>query len=211
MAVYSINQNVIGLIVRGKENEKHKPSKMAQHADCLLPGGEPVGYFGDVGDGSSGSGSSGSSSGSSVASWANGPSGSWNRSGLNMKGDVYYHQDFLKKRKHYVDHIIAKKYKVVSTVLLIQTTKEQADLFKQYWKNLKLNPGTFNLLGGNCSTNASDAFIAANIVASGIPGLDTPDNLFKQLRSKYTGKVKVFSGHIGARHVSGSNYELIVE
>lgn len=211
MASYTIASNVIGLIVRGKENEQHNPSKMAQHADCLLPNGEPVGYFGAGGDGSSGLDSSGSISGSIIPSWGNGPSGSWNQTGINMKGEVYYHADFLQKRPHYVDHVMAKQYNVISTVLLIQTTNTQADLFAKYWKNLSLNPGAFHLLGANCSTNASDAFIAANIVASGIPGLDTPDNLFEQLRSKYTGNVRVFSGHVGASHVSGSNYDLIIE
>ncbi len=209
MAAYTISSNVVGLIVRGKQNDKHSPDKLAQHADCILPGGEPVGYFGGAGDASSGS--SGSFSGSSVNSWANGPSLSWNNSGLNMKGQVAFHGDLLKIRPFYVNAAAAKKYKVISTVLLIETTKSQADKFKQYWKNLSLNPGTFNIIGGNCSTNASDAFIAANIVASGIPGLDTPNNLYKQLKAKHTGKIKIFSGFIGARKISGSQYELIVE
>ena len=108
MAAYAIGPDVIGLIVRGKHNDKHDPDKLAQHADCILPGGQPVGYFGEGGDASSGS--SGPVSGSSVQFSANGPSISWNRSGLNMKGQVYYHDDFLKKRPHYVNIHIAKKY-----------------------------------------------------------------------------------------------------
>lgn len=209
MATYTVSSNVIGLIVRGKHNDGHSPGKLEQHADCILPGGEPVGYFGGGGDASSGS--SGPSSGSSINSWANGPSLSWNKSGLNMKGTVAFHKELLKIRPMYVDIGLAKKYKVRSTVLLLETTRTHADLFKQFWKNLSLNPGAFHIVGANCSSNASDAFVAAKIVASGIPGLDTPDNLYKQLKANHSGKMKIFSGYIGARHLSGDKYELIVE
>ena len=99
----------------------------------------------------------------------------------------------------------------MSTVLLLKTTKAQAGLFTQYWTNLHLSPGTFNILGGNCSTNASDSFIAANIVTKGIPGLDTPNNLYKQIKNKFPGEMKVLSGHVGARHLHGDKFELLVE
>jgi hypothetical protein len=55
---YTIKQNVIGLIVRGKQNDSHSPGNMEQHADCILPNGQPVGFFGGEGDASSGSGGS---------------------------------------------------------------------------------------------------------------------------------------------------------
>lgn len=209
MNSFTVAPNVIGLIIRGKHSDKHSPGKMEQHADCILPEGQPVGFFGDNGDASSGD--SGSSFASSLKSWAGGPSISWNRSGLNMKGVVAYHDDLLRTRPAYVNIELAKKYKVKSTVLLLETTKNQAELFKQYWKNLSLNPGTFNIIGGNCSTNASDAFIAAKIVASGIPGLDTPNNLYKQLKAKHSGRVVIHSGFVGAKHISGSKYELIID
>jgi len=211
-ATYEIKNNIIGLIVRGKENDKHKPGKMAQHADCILPGGEHVGFYGEGGDASSGSsGSNSSNSSSSTQSLANGPSLSWNRSGLNMKGVVAHHKELLKMRPAYVNINLAKKYKVKSTVILLKVTKTQADLFVQYWKNLKLSPGTFNILGGNCSTHASDAFIAATVVASGIPGLDTPNNLYKQLKAKHSGEIVIYSGFIGAAHSGGNKYGLVVE
>lgn len=209
MASYTINSNVIGLIIRGKQSESHRPGNMEQHADCILPEGQPIGFFGSGGDASSGS--IGSSIGSSIRSWAGGPSGSFNSTGINMKGEVYYYPEMIKNRPMYVDILLAKRYKVKSTVLLLEVTKSQADLFKNYWTQLKLKPGAFNILGGNCATHASEAFIAAHIVTGGIPGLDTPDNLYKQLKAKYTGKTRVFSGFVAAKHVGGEKYELIVE
>lgn len=58
MASCTITPNIFGLIVRGKHKEKHHPGKPDQHADCILPESEPVGYFGG-GVASSGSGDSG--------------------------------------------------------------------------------------------------------------------------------------------------------
>lgn len=205
----SIGQLTIGLIVRGKKDELHKPDVMEQHADCILPRGAPIGFFGGGGDASSGS--SGSSFSGSLKSWGDGPSVSWNSAGVNMKGMVADYKTFRKIRPMYVDASLAKKYNVRSTVLLLDVTKSEADLFKQYWLNLKVNPGSFNILGGNCSTHASEAFVAAKIVTSGIPGLDTPDNLFKQLRAKHAGKIRIFSGYIGSKPITGDQYELVVE
>lgn len=203
-----IGPNTIGLIVRGKTDESHKPGVMEQHADCILPNGAPIGFFGGGGDASSGS--SGSSFASSLKSWADGPSISWNSTGINMKGMVADYRTLQKIRPMYVDPAMAKKYKLVSTVLLLDVTKAEADLFSQYWINLSVNPGSFNILGGNCSTHASDAFVAAKIVTSGIPGLDTPDNLFRQLKAKHAGVSRVFSGHVGNKPIGGDKYELII-
>jgi hypothetical protein len=205
----AVGPKTIGLIVRGKTDDKHKPGVMEQHADCILPDGEPIGFFGDGGDASSGS--SGGSSGSTVNSWANGPSLSLNNSGINMKGKVADYAELKKIRPMYVDVTMAKRYRVKSTVLLLDVSAPQAEVFRKYWKGLQISPGAFNLLGGNCSTHASEAFVAAGIVPSGIPGLDTPDNLYRQLKTVHSGKVTIYSGFIGAKVMSGGKYELVVE
>ena len=128
-----------------------------------------------------------------------------------MKGKVALHKDLLKIRPMYVDINLARKYSVFSTVLLLEVTHSQAKLFKTFWENLKLNPGAFNLLGRNCSSNAAKAFDHAQIINGGIPGLDTPNNLYKHLKAKYAGNQRILSGHIGSKHISGDKYALIVE
>ena len=47
-----------------KHNDKYSPDKIQQHADCILPGEEPFGFYGGGGDASSSF--SGSGLGSSV-------------------------------------------------------------------------------------------------------------------------------------------------
>lgn len=62
---------------------------------------------------------------------------------------------------------------------------------------MKKKPDGFRLLGNNCSTHASDAFIKAKIVRRGIPGLDTPNNLYKQLAKLKDRKTVSYSGFLG--------------
>jgi hypothetical protein len=172
----------LGLIVRGKYSHQHSPDLMAQHADVILADGSPIGFFGE-GDAYS-SGASGSRSS--------------NKSGLNMKGVVFDYHDMNVHRPYYVDLEMARsKYKVVSTVLLLEVTKQAAALFSDYWAQLKANPKLFNILGYNCSTRASQAFIHAGVARSGIPGLDTPDNLYRQIFAIKGGMVSVYVGYLG--------------
>ncbi|WP_153301504.1 hypothetical protein [Endozoicomonas arenosclerae] len=183
----------IGLIVRGKRSLDHNPGVMEQHADCIISTGEPFGFFGDEGAASGGRYSI-----------------SWNRSGMNMKGMVANYEGMRKIRPYYVDASMAKKYNVVSCLLSLKVTPQESDLFDKFWKQLQLNPGSFNLLGGNCSSHASEAFVEANILSKGIPGLDTPNNLFKQLSQEKSRDVQFVTGHIGVRRTADLRFKLEV-
>ncbi|TCJ20401.1 hypothetical protein EZJ19_00460 [Parasulfuritortus cantonensis] len=192
----------VGLVVRGKTGIGHAPGVLQQHADCVLPNGAPVGFFGDGGDWSSGwdrsgsSGSSGSSSGSSSQSSRPGPSASSNISGMNMKGTVFYYEDFERRRPQYVSADKAREVEAVSTLLLVTVTAEQAKAFTKYWQDRRAQPGDFYLLGHNCSSHAAEAFIEAGIVSEGIPGLDTPDNFYNQLANVLGAKATSYAGYL---------------
>ena len=54
----------------------------------------------------------------------------------------------------------------------------------------------FNLVGRNCSTRAWQAFEHAGIVSTSMPGLDTPDNLYRQLKH-FRKNTTSYSGYIG--------------
>ncbi|ROS00199.1 hypothetical protein EDC56_2837 [Sinobacterium caligoides] len=179
----------IGLIIRGKHSADHEPGLLEQHADCILSNGEPYGFFGDNAPASGG-----------------GFSVSWNRSGMNMKGVAADYAVMKRIRPYYVDAEEAKRYDVKSTLLIIDASIEEAALFDNFWRQLRLKPGRFNILGSNCSSHASKAFITANIVSEGIPGLDTPNNLFKQLQAKPDRNIAIRSGHIGAKKLSENQY-----
>ena len=84
-------------------------------------------------------------------------------------------------------------------------------LFTEYWNKLKLNPGGFFLIGANCSTNASAAFVYAKLLPNGIPGLDTPDKLYRQLTAELPGRTKSYSGYLGFTPKTGGGYSVLIE
>lgn len=177
-------RNMVGLIVRGKLDDGHVPGIMQQHADCILPNGEPVGFFGNNGAATGGA--------SSV---------SWNSVHMNKQGVVIDYRRMKRIMPYFVDVAVAKKRGVKSTVLLVEVDQVEALIFSNFWKSLADNPSVFHLLGNNCSTHASKAFIKAGILNKCIPGLDTPDHLYRQLKNDRTRKTVSYSGYLG--HVPG--------
>ncbi|MCL4436310.1 MAG: DUF4157 domain-containing protein [Thaumarchaeota archaeon] len=165
----------VGLIVRGKWSKEHHPGVMEQHADVVVPSAagemKTVGYFGDVGTGSSAS------------------------SGMGLQGISADMNWFLTYRPYYVDLELAKLVDMKSSLILIKATQSQADTLSKYWEDLKADPGTFYILGANCSTAAAAGFEKASVTKE-ISGLDTPDNLFEQLRSEYKDAYMI-SGYYG--------------
>jgi len=202
---YNFGGDRVALIVRGKHSADHEPSVMAQHADCALSKGAPVGFFGEAGGG----GSSGRAP-SSIGASGRGSTGKSNSIGLGMAGVVYDFDKLRQNRPFYVELAQAKGYNLVSTVLFVQVTASEAKAFDDAWAGLTKSPGSFQLLGWNCSTHASQAFRASGILSGGIPGLDTPDNLYKQLCKERAGKVVSVSGYVGFAR-SGSGFMMTVD
>jgi hypothetical protein len=180
----------IAIIIRGKHNIGHEPELLNQHADVVLSDGSPMGYFGSEGYSPS--------------------------VGMFMRGLVInYHEFSAINREAYVDARVAKQQRVVSTICYFPVAPQQAKKFDQWWKsNDNLADGrnsnfSFSLLGNNCSSHANKALKHANIISGSIPGLDSPQNLFLQLKSKFGSSFKCQSGYIGFRPV-GQKFQLEV-
>ncbi len=203
-STFTFSGDRVALIVRGKTSHSHAPGVMEQHADCILSNGAPIGFFGTGNDGSSGGASSGI--GESSRRSAN----SSNSSGMGMTGVVYDFAGLSRARANYVDMTVARGTGTISTVLFVQVSAAEARAFDRAWADMMADPGSFHILGWNCSTHASMAFRNAGILAGGIPGLDTPDNLYRQLCVEKAGKVSVISGYVGFS-AFGSGYMLTVD
>lgn len=189
---YVFGGDRVALIVRGKTSADHEPGLMEQHADCVLSTGAPMGFFGEAGSG----GSSGRAP-SSIGASGRGSTGKSNGIGLGMAGAVYDIDKLRQNRPYYVDLGMARGYGVISTVLFVQCSATEAKAFDKAWADMTQSPGSFQILGWNCSTHASQAFRTSGILSGGIPGLDTPNNLYKQLCAVRAGKVSSASGYIG--------------
>lgn len=164
--------STVSLVIRGKTGEDQHPGVMDQHADVILSNGEPAGFFGE------GGGASGSI-------------------GLGMDGVVADYDWYTQNRPNYVDGTGAENSGTVSTVCSMNVTPDQAAAFDKYWRDLQSNPGGFDLLGNNCSTHAASGFDAAGLMDGGIPGLDTPDNLYAALKERYGDAMSCQSGYVG--------------
>ncbi len=185
---FGAGQKQIGLIVRGKQGPDHHPDKMAQHADVVLSTGAPIGFYGEGNDGSA------------------------NRIGMMLTGVTYDYAALRIQRPWYVDADSAVANRVVSTVLLIDVDDKTADAFAAAWDAMTRSPGDFNILGGNCSTHASSAFITAGVVKDGIPGIDTPDNLYAQLVKEVPASRRhSYTGFIGFSPAPGGGYTMILK
>lgn len=183
----------VALVVRGKRSANHSPGKMVQHADAALSSGAPVGFYGNDEGGGSGS------------------IGMYFRGVLfGIKGEVWYLDEMNERRPNYVNLGKAVAYGTISTVLTVRVTGRAATRFDEYWAALRADPKTFSLLGRNCSTRASGAFRYAEILNGGIPGLDTPNNLYRQLVTERPDLCQSYSGHIGFEHMTGGNRMAIV-
>lgn len=203
-STYTFAGDKIALIVRGKTSHAHSPGVMAQHADCVLSNGAPVGFFGTGNAGSSGGGSSGTGASSKKSA------GSSNTTGIAMTGVVYDFAALSRARANYVDLAYARGTGTISTVLFVQVSSKEAAAFGKAWADMTKDPGQFHILGWNCSTHASIAFKKAGILSGGIPGLDTPNNLYLQLCIEKKGKVSMASGYVGFS-TYGTGYMMTVE
>lgn len=173
----------VGLIVRGMSGPDERPWYISQHADCILSDGTLIGFFGDGPGGSSASGRS-----------ISGGSGS---SGFGLGGHVFDKNDYKTRRPQYINIDSARSKTVLSTVILVPVSQKQAKLYSDAWVRMKQSPGAFAIVGNNCATHASITFRQAEILSSDIPGIDTPVNLFRQLRAQYASRALIYSGYIG--------------
>lgn len=128
---------------------------------------------------------------------------------MGMTGVVYDATGLARHRANCVDLHVAMATGTVSTVLLVQVSSAEASAFDAAWASMTTSPGSFHLLGWN-STHASQAFRTAGILSGGIPGLDTPDNLYRQLCIEWAGRVSAASGYVGFSPL-GTGYMLTIE
>ena len=154
-----LDLRTIGYIARAKREEDHAPSFFSQHAECIRPFGELIGFTGRGGPASGGN-------------WC----ASWNLIDMNVQGATYEVQELINhaeknpvqrvrdeaKKMIYADD--AQKANYMSAVLIIQTPTETiARNFVRAWENLKDNPKSFNIVGGNCAIRAQNVFVESGI------------------------------------------------
>lgn len=218
----------IGLVVRGMTAPGRRPDDEG-HADCVLPTGEPIGFFADTGWADPvGRTLAAGSSGMSAADGSSGDSGA----GSVMvggafvgafRGEVYSYATYLRERPSYVRRELAVAQRVASTLLVIDVTDTEARHFERAWTSMRYDPGQFGIVGLNCSTHAGWAFASAGLLAtpgralgpaltSEIEGFDTPTDLYRQLvYGPANSRFVSYSGYLGFEPLAHGWYRVSID
>jgi hypothetical protein len=167
----------IALVVRNKHSHTHHPDLGDQHADCILANGAPVGFFGDM-------------TGRTVP--------------MGVKGYVATYPIFRSTRPHYVDMGSARGAKCISALLVVSASATEVREFMTTWNHMRASPDEFSIASNNCASHASRAFMDAGLLPDGIPGTDTPDNLYDQLVRALGARCTVEFGYVGFMPRAGS-------
>ncbi len=206
----TLDLNTIGYIARAKRDDKHAPSITSQHAECIRPYGELIG-FGHR---------RGAATGGNLCR-------SWNLIDMNRNGTTYEVEDLVnhvrcnpvpqsrEDAKKMISADVAKELDFMSAVLIINTPSESTALeFVRAWESLKENPKSFNIVGGNCAMRSHEMFVKSGIVKRG-SGILTPNQLFhylaRSLENKKGYTVRKFFGYIGFEKTGTSGYDLIIK
>jgi len=177
------NQGHIALVVRGK-GRRDLPPGDGGHVDVILPSGAPAGFFVAPSFESAGASGTGGRNGTGI-------------SGMGAPGYVYGYADFCANRAHYVHMRLARAHNALSGVLLMSVSPAHATRFHRAWEAIRMRPGSFDIIGSNCASHAAIAFGMAGLIPAGIPGLDTPDNLFHALRNRHASNCRDVYGYLG--------------
>lgn len=205
----SLDRNTIGYIVRAKRDENHSPSIRSQHADCIRPYGELIGF----------SMRGGPATGGELCR-------SWNLIDMNHQGTTFDIADLINLSKKGPNATVrdsalkmisaehAQKQDFMSAVLIIHMSSEKTSMrFIEAWEKLKTSQKSFNIVGGNCAVRAYHTFVEAGIIEKNRTIL-TPNQLFQYLADELETKegytLKKYFGYIGFEKNIKVGYDLII-
>jgi len=136
-----------------------------------LPGSGLIGYYGYGGNG-----------------------GSYNGVGMGLTGHLNWgYNDWLNGPTARPQYVNGPAGGVLSTICQVMVCPSQIAQMNAAAQAMQANPGTFNMLGGNCSTHACSILGAGGVMQSGISGINNPQNLQDQLVSGYN--ANCFTGY----------------
>jgi RHS repeat-associated protein len=155
------------------------------HIDLVVPGLGLVGFFGDQ------------------------RNGSGREVGWNIPGNLNVGQEWINgvtPRPHYTlppgmaitlrddQGNPVQKSNPLSTICEIKVCPDDARKMATRAGQIDASPGQFQSAGRNCSTMGCNILGAGGVTAGTISGIDNPQNLIDQLRSKYA--AKCFTGYV---------------
>lgn len=145
----------IGIACRYKAGPGVRSTDEGGHADAILPGGIPVGYYARTRRD--------------------------RRLAIIAPGMVRDHRALLRDRPEYMLAAEARARRCPTTFCLVEVGRDAAEGFVRAWERIAHAPPRFFAIGGNCAQVIARALAEVGAMPRGWPLPGSPDALFRAL------------------------------
>jgi hypothetical protein len=152
---FVIGPEEVGIACRYKAGPGIKSTDEGGHADAILPGGEPLGYYARTKRD--------------------------RRLAIIAPGMVRDLAALTRDRPEYVNAEEARARRCPTTFCIVPVGAEAAAAFREAWVRIAARPPLFLAIGGNCAQVIAGALIEIGAMPAGWPRPGSPDGLFRAL------------------------------
>lgn len=170
----------IGLLLRRQYCANPRRRRMFRHIDTLLADGSIVGF------------NTAGPCNALIRAFV-GTDGAVRRNDW-MVGDQAHNADIEAARNFHFEGVLMP---FVTLWVRIPVTPRQADALAEAWVEMEKDPPFFRLLNRNCATRAAQALVQAGIIPRGIPSIETPGNLMREMKRIYGDDLRFEEGFFG--------------
>jgi hypothetical protein len=166
--VFRIGLDEIGIACRYKAGPEIRSTDEGGHADALLPGGEPIGYYARTRRD--------------------------RRLAIVAPGMVRDAAALLRDRPEYLRAGEARARNCPTTFCVVRVGEARAQDFVAAWREIAERPPLFVAFGGNCAQVIAGALTRASALPARWPKPGSPDALFRALARAHPG-ARIASGY----------------
>jgi hypothetical protein len=166
--LFGLGPDEIGIACRYKAGPTIRSTDEGGHADALLPGGEPVGYYARTRRD--------------------------RRLAIVAPGMVRDVAALSRDRPEYVCADAARARKCPTTLCVVRVGEGRARDFAAAWREIAERPPLFLAIGGNCAQVIAGALARVGALPARWPKPGSPDALFRALSRAHPG-ARIASGY----------------
>lgn len=161
MLTLRVGADEVGLACRYKAGPDARSTDEGGHADAILPGGVPVGYYARTRRD--------------------------RRLAIVAPGMVKQGEALRAHRPEYMEAEAARARRCPTTLILLRVGEASAAAFTREWAALAARPPRFLAIGGNCAQVIFGALVRAGAMPPRLLAPGSPDALFRALRAAHPG------------------------
>jgi hypothetical protein len=173
-----VGPDEVGIACRYKAGPSIRSTDEGGHADAILPGGEPLGYYARTRRD--------------------------RRLAIIAPGMIRDLAALRRDRPEYVDATAARARRCPTTLCIVPVGEAAAAAFRDAWAEIARHPPLFVAIGGNCAQVIAGVLARIGAMPRRWPAPGSPDALFRAL-SRARPDARIASGFA---HWTGTEWEL---